>query len=403
MLRDQDPRTPHICVTISLPAAWQSTLTLGTSQSTLIPRPHLQGAVSFAMLITVKTTVSEFPGKGFSDTVLPMETDSLMASGFVGETCALAAALTWAFALVLFKLSGERISPLALNLFKNTIGLVLLLLTVLLTPVFFNFLTPALGDGVTVQMVAPTPSGGFSVVWHFPPEDIMILLFSGVLGIAIADTAFFHGLNLIGVGLSSIVDCLYSPFIILFSFLILSERPGWAAYVGTAMILMGVLISSRHTPPVDRTRGQIMLGMLACASAMAAMTFGIVIAKPVFDVHDFPLIEATALRMLAGTAFLAVFALLSPQRREHWSGFCLTSTWRLSIPASVLGSYFSLIFWMGGFKYAKASIAGILNQSSVIFALILATFLLKERFSRRKLVAVALAMSGVSLVMLYAK
>jgi drug/metabolite transporter (DMT)-like permease len=319
----------------------------------------------------------------------------------LGESCALAAALTWAFALVLFKRSGERISPLALNLFKNVVGLVLLVATIVLTPVVRSLLAGMAGAGAPAGVAEPTFLGGIAVVWHFPREDIVILLLSGLLGIAVADTLFFYGLNRIGVGLSAIVDCLYSPFIILFSCLILSDEPGGAAYIGAGLILCGVLISSRHAPPVDRTRAQILLGMLACASAMASMTFGIVIATPVLEYHDFPLIEATTLRMLAGTGILALFALASSHRREYWSGFRLTSTWRVSIPASVLGSYFALIFWMGGFKYAKPSVAGILNQTSVIFAIILATVLLKENFTRRKFVAVTLAMCGVVLVTLY--
>ncbi len=49
----------------------------------------------------------------------------------LGQACALLSALIWAFALVLFKLSGERITPLALNLYKNIVGLVLLTLTLL--------------------------------------------------------------------------------------------------------------------------------------------------------------------------------------------------------------------------------------------------------------------------------
>ena len=60
-----------------------------------------------------------------------------MTTDLLGQVCALFAALTWAFALVFFKLSGEHIGPLALNFFKNTIGLVLLGATLLV-----------MGDGV---------------------------------------------------------------------------------------------------------------------------------------------------------------------------------------------------------------------------------------------------------------
>jgi hypothetical protein len=41
----------------------------------------------------------------------------------LGQACALLTAIVWGYALVLFKLSGEHIPPLALNLFKSAVGL----------------------------------------------------------------------------------------------------------------------------------------------------------------------------------------------------------------------------------------------------------------------------------------
>ncbi|MCH7814824.1 MAG: EamA family transporter, partial [Planctomycetes bacterium] len=44
------------------------------------------------------------------------------------------------------------------------------------------------------------------------------------------------------------------------------------------------------------------------------------------------------------------------------------------------------------------SLAALLNQTSVIFALVLASVFLKERFTRRKLLAIVLGLAGVVLV-----
>ncbi|MFQ5590013.1 MAG: DMT family transporter [Phycisphaerae bacterium] len=297
-----------------------------------------------------------------------------MGRTFTGEACALLAALTWALAVVLLKRTGEFVSPLALNLFKNVVALILLIAT-----------------------LAIMPSAG-ELMRNSTREDLAILVLSGMVGIAVGDTLLLRSLNLLGVGLASVVDCLYSPFVILFSYLILSEELGVSHYMGTGFILAGVFISSRHAPPADRTRGQLLLGIVLGAFSMAFMSFGIVIAKPVLDINDFPLIWATTLRLLPATIALALFAIASPQRREHWSVFRPTHIWKVSIPASVLGMYLAMIFWVAGFKYAKASIAGVLNQTSIIFAIILASLILKEPLTRRKLVAVAMASVGVVLV-----
>ena len=300
-----------------------------------------------------------------------------MTEQHIGQTCAILTALTWAFAMVFFRLSGERVAPLPLNLFKNTIGLVLLAATLFALWVF------GLDDGI-------------ATLRDHPPKEIWVLLISGFIGIALADTVFFHALNLIGVGIVAIVDCLYSPCIIFFSFIMLSEELGLFQYVGAAMIVSAVLFSSRLEPPKNRTRAQLVGGILLGALAMALMGYGIVLAKPVLT--HFPLVWATALRMIAGTLSLAVFALASPKRKVIWSAFRPAPVWKWSMPGAFLGAYVSMILWVAGFKYMQAAAASILNQTSTIFAIILATLILKESFTRRKLLAVILAMTGVIVV-----
>ena len=297
-----------------------------------------------------------------------------MTHDLIGQTCALLAAITWAFALVFFKISGERISPLALNFFKNTTGITLLGLTLL-----------AMREGLA-------PLG------DFPPADIYILIISGFIGIALADTVMFHSLNLVGVSIFAIVDCAYSPIVLLCAWLFISERLTPAHYLGGGLILMGILISSRHPPPPNRTRRQITAGVLLGILAIVLMAVGIVMAKPVLDLEGFPLIWATTIRLVAGTIALALMAAASPQRRKLYSVFRPAAIWKYSVPGSILGGFLSMVFWVAGFKYTHATIAALLNQTSVIFAMILAVVLLKEKFTRRKLAAVTLALAGVILV-----
>ena len=82
----------------------------------------------------------------------------------IGITCSAAAALFWAVAIILFKKSGDHFSPMALNLFKCTVTLVLLIPTLLLCGVEFFPDKPA--------------------------YDWIMFCVSGLLGIALADTLF---------------------------------------------------------------------------------------------------------------------------------------------------------------------------------------------------------------------
>lgn len=294
-----------------------------------------------------------------------------MSSSAVGQICALLTAVTWASAMVLFKRSGETIPPVALNTFKNALGLTLLIITLVVS------------------------GASFADLQEHPGSEFLILLLSGFIGIAVADTLFFHALNLVGVGIQSIVDCLYSPLVIVFAWLLLNERLTTFDYVGVTFVLAGVAVSTRHELPPDRTRRQLVAGILIGGCAIGMMAGAIVIAKPTLE--GFPLIWATMVRMIAGTLPLLAWGLLT-SRRAVIAAFHPNRAWKFAVPASFLGAYVSMILWIAGFKHTQAGIAGVLNQTSTIFAIILAAVFLKERLTRRKVLAVLLAIGGVVIV-----
>jgi drug/metabolite transporter (DMT)-like permease len=294
----------------------------------------------------------------------------------LGQTCALSAAVIWGYAVVLYKRSGEEISPVALNLYKNAVGLILLVATL----------------GVLMALGVED----FAPLREHCLGDITLLLLSGIIGISLADSLFFYALNLVGVGMFSVVDCAYAPCAILFSWLLLDEKLTAFHYVGAALVVVAVLTASRHALPAQRTRGQIVLGVLLGMLAVAAMAFGIVIVKPILE--DMPVLWATTLRMAAGLVFLAPVAMLGRDWRRHWGVFRPSRAWRFALPASVLAQYVCLLLWVAGFKFTYATSAALLNQTSVVFASVLAALILKERFGPRQAVALALALTGVVVV-----
>ena len=291
-----------------------------------------------------------------------------------GQLFALFAAMNWACALVLFKRSGEKIPPLALNLFKNVVALLLLAATL------------------------PFLAEDFDQVRDLPPRDMWLLLISGVLGIAVADSLIFYSLNYVGVGIMAIVECTYSPFIILFAVLMLGERLTLAHLIGGGLILTGVLICSKHPPPEGKTPRQVLWGVLLGTAGLASMGFGIVMIKPILE--RMPLVWATTLRLASGTLALAAYMAVVPAHRKTFAVFRPSKIWKFAVPASILGSYIAMIFWVGGFKYTASSSAAVLNQTATVFSMILATLVLKERLTARKLAAVTLALLGVMTVTL---
>jgi drug/metabolite transporter (DMT)-like permease len=68
------------------------------------------------------------------------------------------------------------------------------------------------------------------------------------------------------------------------------------------------------------------------------------------------------------------------------------------IAATVMGTYISLLFWLGGMKYTQASIAAALNQTSTLWTFVFAAWLLKEPVTGRRIAGLALGVGGVALV-----
>jgi drug/metabolite transporter (DMT)-like permease len=73
------------------------------------------------------------------------------------------------------------------------------------------------------------------------------------------------------------------------------------------------------------------------------------------------------------------------------------NNWKNLAPASFLGTYLSLLFWIGGIKYAFASITAALSQLSTIFVFVLAALFLQEKITRTRIIAVLMAFLGAFL------
>jgi drug/metabolite transporter (DMT)-like permease len=288
----------------------------------------------------------------------------------VGEFFALLTAVIWAIAVILLKRSGDTVSPFALNLFRVVVSSCLLVPTLLVAG------GPLWREGALA--------------------DVLILFASGIIAIAISDTLFHMSLNMVGAGISAIIDCLYSPLTVLLATLFLGERLGALQLLGMALVISGVLAAAQHEPPRGVTTRQLLLGVVWGVLAMATLALGVVIAKPALN-HS-PVLWAATVRQIGCLAVMGPIALLTPRRREILRVFRPSPTWRVSVPAAVLGSYLALMCWIAGMKYTKVGIAAILNQSSTIYILILAAIFLKEPFTRRKVVALLVAVAGIILV-----
>lgn len=288
----------------------------------------------------------------------------------IGELYSLAAALCWASAVILLKKSGESLPPFALNLIKNLLCLVALAATLL------------------VMGKTQWPS--------LPPKPLAIALLSGALGIAVADTLYFRALNAIGAARMGVVGTAYSPSVILLAALLLGERLSSLQWLGVALAVSGIVMVSYSRSVDELNAAQLRSGALLGVLSVAMMAFGVVLAKPLLEAHDF--LWIVFLRVLAGVGLMLVIVTLRHRWAQLWTAYGQVKHWPQVIMGSLMATYFSMLLWLAGYKYAEASIAAVINELSAIFIVLLAAWLLHERLIKRQIAGCGLAFSGVILV-----
>lgn len=289
----------------------------------------------------------------------------------IGEAMALGSAATWAVGVILARQLGAHLPPLSLNLLKN---------------------------GLVLVVLAPVALVVHADAWPtLPAAELAIVVASGVIGIALADTLYFRALNELGAGRMGVIGNLYSPLVLLLGFVFLDERLGAGQWLGFGLVGLGVLLVSRppgewKTHPQHTARG-IMIGL----SAIALMAIAIVMVKRTLETQ--PLLWVTLLRLAGAVVGLLVVATLPAMRaRMHFVPAAVP--WRRLLLAALVGQGLSMVLWLGGYKFTSASVAAILNESASVFLVVLAALWLREPLGKRAFIGVVLTFSGIACMLL---
>lgn len=292
-----------------------------------------------------------------------------------GEFFALAAPMAWALAVVMFRKSGETLPPFELNLLKNVFSLALMAVTI---------------AGSAFVLGRGWPS--------FSPGDYALLLASGILGMAIADTLYLRTLNLVGAGRTGVIGSLLSPFVILVSAAYLGERLTAGQWGGFALVMTGILVVTLKRYQTEVTAEALRLGLLLGVVAMAFMAIGVVMVKPLLE--QGPFLWVVTLRLAGGVvAMLALIAF-----RRSWgkvlAAYRQPQPWLMTLFACFLGGFGGSLLWLAGYKLIPASEASIYNEAQVIFMVLFAWWFLREPLNPRKIAGVLLTLAGVLVMLL---
>lgn len=294
----------------------------------------------------------------------------------LGMSLALLCAFSWSVAVILLKVAGTRVHPIMMNLGKNVLGFVLLIPTAL-------------------WMDGPLPS-------EIPQSAWWAMAASGFIGIGIADGLTLLAMRHLSATGIALLECLFAPFVIVLAVIFFNESVTLSQSTGGLLIGAALLFTlpkdrqaateSEAAPSTQRT----ILGSTLMALGLFTMAGGIMMVKPVFE--QVPLFWIITVRMGAGVIGSLMLFGCYRQRRQMLGELLSTPNKKLVLAAFITSSYLAISLWIAGYKYLQAPLAAILNQTSTIFTVLLAVFILKERLTIQKVFATLLATAGVIMI-----
>lgn len=296
---------------------------------------------------------------------------------YVGESAALAAALVWSIASMIFQRLGVTIDPLRLNVLKGLVSVTLFIVTIGLS----RSVLPDL-DRTAIALI-----GG-----------------SGLIGIGVGDTAFFKALNCLGPRRTLLLVTSAAPMTALLARVTLGETLTMQAIAGIIAIAGGIawVISDRVADIPGR--GAWWQGVLWGLLAAGAQAVGVVLSRAALADTEISPLWSTVLRIAIGIVPLLLWECWGIVRhrteRQAWRSIITTPK---ILAAILLGSFFGtyLAIWLQqtSIKFAPVGIAQTLTSTSPLFVLPLAAWA-GDRISGRSLGGVAIVLLGVAMLFL---
>ncbi|MGI9886843.1 DMT family transporter [Vibrio chagasii] len=295
---------------------------------------------------------------------------------YIGEIAAIGAAIVWACATWIYGQFGHRFSAMQLNIIKGLIASVMMLLAMPLIPM---------------------PE------FELSANHFWILAISGIIGIAIGDSAYFAALKRIGANKTLLLESLAPPLSGVLALMFLGAAltlQSWLGVVITTLAVTFVVFQPSNSVSGDSTNQAQWSGIGYGLVASVCQASGVVISHYALVAGDIPPLLGALIRLTIGVfAVMMIIPFVenkpySSIKRDLWEMTKLDKLWLLS--AIFVGTFLALWLQQIALKNANPAIAQTLIATSPVFILVI--YALKgEKVSKQSLIGTLAAVGGISL------
>ncbi|WP_295891901.1 DMT family transporter [uncultured Vibrio sp.] len=293
---------------------------------------------------------------------------------FYGEIAALSAAVVWAVATWIYSQFSHQFTAMQLNIVKGVIASVMMLL---------------------VMPLIPTPE------YTLTPQHLAILAVSGVIGIAIGDSAYFSALKRIGPNKTLLLESLAPPLSGVLALVFLGTAISVQAWLG--VVVTTVAVASVVFQPSSSSEPTSYTGIGYGLLASVCQASGVVISHYALVAGNLPPLLGALVRLSVGVAAVVLIIAWFEDKPFKQIRLNLLSMgnraflWLFS--AIFVGTFLALWLQQVALKHANPAIAQTLIATSPIFILIIYA-VRREAISRQSVVGTLFAVAGISLFFL---
>lgn len=283
-----------------------------------------------------------------------------------GELSALAGALSWAIATLIFSRFSHHLSAMQMTLTKGVMALLLM-------------------GGTLFALSIP--------ITNWMPWPLTLLALSGLIGIAIGDSAYFAALRRIGPNRTLLLESLAPPLAGILSLCLLNASLGWHSWLGVIITTLGVTwVVMKPDPGAAYNWPGVAFGLLASF----CQATGVVISHHALVISQLSPLWGATLRLGAGTLAIGLWlalrqpnALYKLPAQLHQQGGR-----RYLLLGIVVGTYLALWLQQTALQLANPAVAQTLLATSPLFLLPLALWR-GERLSWRLCCGTGAAILGI--------
>ena len=295
---------------------------------------------------------------------------------YIGEIAAIGAAIVWACATWIYGQFGHRFSAMQLNIIKGLVASIMMLL---------------------VMPLIPMPE------FELSANHFWILAISGIIGIAIGDSAYFAALKRIGANKTLLLESLAPPLSGVLALMFLGAAltlQSWLGVVITTLAVTFVVFQPSNSVSDDSTNQAQWSGIGYGLVASVCQASGVVISHYALVAGDIPPLLGALIRLTIGVFAVMIIVPFvenkpySSIKRDLWEMTKLDKLWLLS--AIFVGTFLALWLQQIALKNANPAIAQTLIATSPVFILVI--YALKgEKVSKQSLIGTLAAIGGISL------